>query len=348
MKTWKKILISAFCVLAVGLTVFACLLAQIYYDKYHKVEYWETHPKHVSPNILLVHGYHGMNGFEQLKDVRTGRFTTPELNHIFINEYNEEDSLVVFRTKDRLRGYLNVNTGQIIIPAQYNRAWNFSEGLAGVLADGVVSFIKEDGQPAFEQTFPINYNTNYEDIAFQFHDGLCVMRTMEGKMGMINTRGEWVVEPVYNDIHAPRNGYRIVSDGSHYGLLTIDGQPALPLEYDIVRVSSDGQGFFVAKDGYAKIIDKNLRTTVPFAYDGIYDLEYINSYRDDVGYTNLYWRYDVGFGSGVIDRQGNVIIPAKYYMVRIVNDNLFEVKVTSGGDRLLFDRSGRNIGKSNF
>lgn len=354
MKVWKKILIVALCVLAVAALVFAGLSAYGYYEKNHRISYWETQPQHVSADILMVHGYHGMNHFVRLKNEQTGKFTTPELQHIFINEYNTEDSLVVFRTFDRLRGYLNVNNGQIIIPAQYNRAWNFREGIAGVLKDGVVSFIKADGEPAFDKTFPICYDDDFSEIAFQFHRGLCVMRTMDNKWGLINTRGEWVIEPVYSTISAPQLGYRIVSDGEKYGLMTMDGQLALPIIYDFIRLSSLYGGFTIAKDGYAKIIDTNLQTIVPFVHDGLYSLSYSGreyyDYDDDEDHAEApaYWRYDVGTGSGVIDSHGNVIIPAIYHMVYIVNDHLFEVEVTYGGDRLLYDNKGQYAGKCPF
>ena len=353
MKVWKKILIAALGVLAVAAAFFVGLLTYIYYEKYHQVSYWETQPQHVSQNILMVHGYHGMNGFVRLKNVQTGKFTTPELQHVFINEYSTEDSLVVFRTFDRKRGYLNVNTGQIIIPAQYNRAWNFSEGIAGVLKDGVVSFINEKGEPAFETTFPIIYDDDYSEIAFQFHDGLCVMRTMDNLWGLINNRGEWVVEPQYSTISAPQLGYRIVSDGEKYGLLDKKGEVALPIEYDFIRLSSLHRGFTIAKGGYAKVVDTDLQTVVPFVHDGLYTLSYAGNeyYEDDEDGQRkdpTYWRYDVGSGSGVIDNEGNVIIPALYHMVYIVNDHLFEAEVTYGGDRILFDNKGRYVGKCPF
>lgn len=359
MKTWKKILITALCMLSVAALVFACLMAKVYYDKYHQVTYRESHSRRVSPNILLLYGYHGMNGFEQLKDIRTGKFTTPELDHIFINEYDVEDSLVVFRTHDRLRGYLNVNTGKIIIPARFDRAWNFSEGLAGVLIDGVVSFIKEDGKPAFEQTFPICYNENYEDPSFQFHNGLCVMRTMDDKWGLINTRGEWIVNPIYNAIDAPYHGYRRVYDGNHYGLIKNDGSPALPLVYDDIRREFVGNGWVLVKDGLAWQVDFDFQVTVPFVHDGIHTLSYIDSYDTYEYYDEAsgeyktrkqaeprFFRFDIGGGSGVIDANGKVIIPAIYNNVYIVNDRLFQAEVTTCGQRLLFDTKGRYVGKS--
>ena len=346
MTPWKKILITALCVIAIAGLTFAGLTCYVYYDKYHKISYLESWTDYVSENIVLVHGYKGMEGFEQLKDIRNDEFTTPRLDHVFINTYNSEDSLVVFRTFDRLRGYLNVKTGKIIIPAQYQRAWNFSEGIAAVYKEGLVSFINSSGEPAFSTTFPIRYNLNYDDIAFQFHNGLCIMRTIDGKWGLINTKGEWILEPVYTTISAPRNGYRIVSDGSLYGLISEDGQVVLPVEYDFIRIASNPVGFTVAKDGIAKIIDKDLHTIVPFAYDGLYYLtraEY-DDYRDAESETSDYRRYRIGNGNGVIDKNGKVIIPAKYYMVRMIGDDLFDVEVTYDGEHILINSKGQIVG----
>lgn len=350
MKTWKKIAVVAVTLLALASATFVGMMIQKHHEKPHKDSYmesfWVTPPQYVSKHILMEHGYHGQRSYVQLKDMRTGRFTTPKLNHIFINGYDSEDSLVVFRTQDRLRGYLNVNTGQIIIPAQYNRAWNFSEGIAGVLKDGEVIFIKENGERAFDRTFPICYYDDYNEIAFQFHHGLCVMRTMENKWGLINTQGEWIVEPVYTTISAPQYGYRIVCDGEKYGLLTLDGQTALPLEYDYIRLSHHYDGFTIAKNGYAKVIGPDLQTIVPFVYDGLYTLNDVDD--DRTNETPMYWRYDVGEGSGVIDLEGHVIIPAVYYMVRMVDDDHFDIEVTCGGDHILLNNKGQVIGKSHF
>lgn len=359
MKTWKKILIAALCVIAIAGLTFAGLMCKIYYDKYYKLSYWESWTDYVSENIVLVHGYKGMQGFEQLKDIRTGEFTTPQLNHIFINMYNSEDSLVVFRTHDRKRGYLNVNTGKIIIPAQYQRAWNFSEGIAAVYEEGKVFFINASGEPVFPNTFPIHYDLNFDDIAFQFHDGLCVMRTMEGKWGLINTQGEWVVNPIYNSMDAPYHGYRRVYDGDHYGLLTNDGSLALPVIYDDIRRELAGNGWVLVKDGLAWKVDFDLQVTVPFVHDGIHTMSYIDSYDTNEYYDEAsgeyktrkqaeprFFRFDIGGNSGVIDANGKVIIPALYYNVYIVNDRLFQVEVTSSGERILLDTQGRYVDKS--
>lgn len=353
MKKWKKVMIVALCVLAVSVAALVYMAGVAFYREYHNECYWENVTRPVSRYIVMEYGIKARKNFVQLKDIRTGKHTTPQLQHIFINSYSSSDSLVVFRTFDRMRGYINIHTGQIVIPAQYNRAWNFSEGIAAVFKDGFISFINTEGEPAFNQTFPIFYDDDYSDIAFQFHNGLCVMRTMDNKWGLINAKGEWVVEPIYSSIYKPWFGYRIVTDGARYGLLTKEGKVALPLEYDLIRFSSDGNGFFIAKDGYAKIIDKQLKTVVPFAHNGLCELKYgdddeYDGYGNSGTHTPEFWRYDIGYGSGVIDRQCNVIIPAKYYMIRMVNENMFEAVVSPGGDCILFDRKGRPVGQANF
>ena len=359
MTSWKKVWIAALCVLAIAGIIFVGLMCNVYYDKYHKISYWEGYTQYVSPNIVLVRGYKGWEGFEQLKDIRTGEYTTPRLNHVFINEYNSKDSLVVFRTNDRKRGYININTGKIVIPAQYQRAWNFSEGYAAVYKEGLVSFINKSGEQAFPTTFSIRYDLNFDDIAFQFHNGLCIMRTMDGKWGLINTQGEWVIEPIYNEIDAPYHGYRRIYDGKHYGLLAEDGSLALPMVYDNIRRESAGEGWVLVQDGLACRVNFDLQITVSFLHDGIHTLSYIDSYdtheyynQDTDEYKTIkltkprFFRFDIGANSGVIDANGKVIIPALYYNVYIVNDQLFEVEVTSGGERLLYDTKGRYVGKA--
>ena len=354
--TWKRILVASFALVAFGIAITG-IIAGCEYLRYRTRGDYYGLEKSVSENITMVHGDKAGYFFCQLKDKRTGEFTTPLLNHVYLNEY-ADDSLVVFRSYDReKRGFVNIKTGRIVIPAQYDRAWNFSEGLAAVIKNGEISFINEQGERAFDTTFPIRFDDDYSHHAYQFHHGLCVMVTWDKKWGLINTRGEWVVEPIYMEIQRPYFGYRIVSDGDHYGLLTVSGQTALPTEYDIIRLASHDRGFFIAKDGYAKIVDQELKTIVPFAHDGLYQLTYIHEYRsieeyDENGnlkpFTPQYWRYDIGANSGVMDRNGHVIIPAKYFMVRMVDENLFEVEVSADGDRILFDRKGQCIGKAEF
>lgn len=351
MKTWKKIMIVALCVIAATMVVAIGIASTNWYRRTHSGSYVEK--VRVNDRIRIEHIWKAGYGHSCLVDNQTGKRITPLWRHIYQNTFDEADSVVVYRTQEGKRGYVNICSGEIVTPDIYDHAWNFSEGLAAVHLNGCISFITADGKQAFDKSFPVTYDS---DWSYMFHNGLCAIQTPENRWGLINAQGEWVVEPTYNSIDAPTFGYRKFLKGSKYGLLSLDGQIVLPAEYDIIRLASDGRGFVLAKDGYAKQVDKQLKTIVPFVHDGLHLLYCVEDYsqnyysdddsRDITAYR--FWRYDVGYGSGVIDRNGNVIIPAKYYMVRMVNENLFEAEVTYGGDRILFNAKGELVGKSNF
>jgi hypothetical protein len=170
---------------------------------------------------------------------------------------------------------------------------------------------------------------------------------MDNKWGLIDKQGEWIIEPLYSTIDAPYHGFRRACDGLHYGLLTNDGTPALPFEYDDIRRASDGRGWILVKDGLAKEVDFQFQVLVPFMHDGLHYLSYIDSYggyeEESEPVQPRYYRFDIGSNSGVVDAKGKVIIPAIYYNVRMVNEHLFEVEVTYDGERILMDTKGRYV-----
>lgn len=109
----------------------------------------------------------------------------------------DRDSLTVFCDKEGKRGFLNVNTGKVVISGQYKRAWHFSEGLAAVVGEnGKVSFINYDN----ELVIPMQYDY-VEDFDYLFVRGHCVMRDSEsGNLGVIDRSGNVVLPFEYTDI----------------------------------------------------------------------------------------------------------------------------------------------------
>ena len=69
-----------------------------------------------------------------IKNTETGEVTAEKIKFDWTSS-SPNDSLGVF-CSDGKRGYYNSYTGKIVVPAQYRRAWIFSEGLAGVQKNG--------------------------------------------------------------------------------------------------------------------------------------------------------------------------------------------------------------------
>ena len=343
MNTWKKVLIVALCVLAVGSVASAVFLAYDYYEQKN----WDNSEERsvrLSENIVLNRGRKSGKHYARLRNTKTGRYTTPVLSFVY---YNPKDTMLIYTNDDDEHGYLNMRTGKIAIPAQYDDAWNFSEGLAAVYKDGAVSFITPSGEAAFQTEFPILYvyEDEFKGLPFYFRGGLCLMRTIDSKWGLIDKTGEWAVEPVYHSIDTLTYGYRRVFDGEKYGLLDINGTVALPVEYDDIHLASESHGFVLIKDGVGKEVDTCLNTTIPFVYDYLEPLYGFDSEEGGkVVVPSCYMRYSLGDKQGVIDMHCNVIIPALYYDIVLIREGLFEVKTREYYDsRCFVDTKGQYV-----
>lgn len=86
------------------------------------------------------------------------------------------------------------------------------------------------------------------DQAGEFHKGSAPVRMGE-KWGLINTHGEWVLAPTFNDIGKySEEGLLPVKSGDKYGYINYRGTEVIDFIYDDVKSFSDGLAA-VKKDG---------------------------------------------------------------------------------------------------
>ena len=105
-------------------------------------------------------------------------------------------------------GYLN-GDGETAIPAIYDRAFSFSDGVAMVWKDGKAGYIDSTGAWAFAQKF--------EKGSGSFYGGLAHVLS-GGKFGIINKKGEWVAQPIYDEILSrPMDETAELSSGLAFG-----------------------------------------------------------------------------------------------------------------------------------
>ncbi len=84
-------------------------------------------------------------------------------------------------------GYVD-GKGKMVIPPQYLAIGNFAQGLAPVkFSNQKYGFIDRVGKTVI----PPQY-----DLAYGFSDGLAIVQ-IDGKMGAIDRRGKFVIQPVY-------------------------------------------------------------------------------------------------------------------------------------------------------
>jgi WG containing repeat len=99
--------------------------------------------------------------------------------------------------RDKKFGYIDLN-GKIVIPAQFDLAEKFSEGLAKVTIGKKCGFIDRNGKIVI----PIQFD---EDRVGGFSEGLAIVE-IGGKDGFIDTKGNMVIPPQFRNASSFKNG----------------------------------------------------------------------------------------------------------------------------------------------
>ena len=195
-----------------------------------------------------------------IKNTQTGEVTAEKIKFDWTSA-SPNDSLGVFCT-DKKRGYYNSYTGKIVIPAQYRRAWVFSEGLAAVQKNGMIGFINRKGEVAIPFKFPYHGNPL---SSFVFENGHCIVADTTGKCGVINRKGEWIIQPKYDNIDA-YDEYVIASSAGVRKQLTYEEKTINSFVVDNIRaLTFTEKERYENKDGEIVYLDIEVKTGL-FSY----------------------------------------------------------------------------------
>lgn len=174
------------------------------------------------------------------------------------------DGLAVFgvgEVIDRKFGYIN-GAGKVLVPAKYDRAADFSEGLAGVcywpakssdsdqriwhcgfidthgrevitthfksvssFSSGYALAEKQDGHEVIiDKSGKVVRAISSFEVPGQFHEGVAVARTGQ-KIGFVNTHGDWVIPPHFAGATDFSHGLAMVQlSDKQYGYINKEGK----------------------------------------------------------------------------------------------------------------------------
>lgn len=321
---------------------FVALVAYVLYEDEYGRDYWDCK---LSDNITL-------RSFADDKwrvyNNITEEYTTEKID--WLSETPENDSLAVYALPGK-RGYINVNTGRVVIDAETNnycKAWVFSEGLAAVMKDGKIGFINAQNEVVIPFKFDYSDECRMYDFGYLFHNGYSIMTNANGDLGLIDKSGNWVVEPSYDEIWAPHmSGYRVIVKDSKHGVLDSNCNVVYPADYGYISIIPDG--FVLTKGGRQWQVDFEGNTVQPFMYDNTYYLNYPNGYDScgDLTYEFAdFVKYEVMNSYGIMNRiTGEPITPAIYSDINMLSKELFEVQEYDSYDWYLLDTKGNAVSK---
>ena len=228
-------------------------------SKLKKTEYTEVADEGLLLNDDLI-AVRSDDGKVTIKDASTGKATIKDID-LEWTQTSRNDSLAVFCSENR-RGYYNMYTGEIAIPAQYRRAWVFSEGLAAVQRNGNIGFINHKGEAVIDFKYPYHGNPLY---SFVFEDGHCVVADTTGKCGVIDKKGEWLIGPEYDNISAYRE-YAIVTKAGVTKQITYDGRVLNSFVLDTIKeLTYNDNERYENREGEVQYVEYTIKTGL-FAY----------------------------------------------------------------------------------
>lgn len=200
-------------------------------------------------------------------------------------------------------GFINNKTGEIAIAKRYSKAWGFSEDLAGVQLDGYIGFIDHQGNVVIDFQFPA-YGNDLNDYSFKY--GYCVVANEDGKRGIINKTGEWVIRPEYDYAAACKDYAVVANDGVQ------------------MQISYDGtvQNLYVLED--------------------IEDLYYCcdDDYCEE---DTDFFTYCAGGRWGLMDANGRRLTKPLYSSIAALNNHLFRAVLMDGRTEVIINTKGEII-----
>ncbi len=334
----RRTIVASFLLIALA---FAALVAYAIYDDAKGKWYAD---KWLSDDVVV---YYFTDDTYRVYNTSTEKYTTPRIS--WVASAAENDSLGVYAIDDR-RGFLNTKTGDVVIDAKandYEKAWVFSDGLAAVMKDGKVGFVDANNKLVIPFRFDYSDKCIMYEIGYLFHDGYCVMTNKDGKFGLIDISGNWVVEPEYDELwNAHKTGNRIVVNDGKHGVLDSCGNVVYPAEYFCIDIWEDG--FVLTKDGRKWQEDYEGNIVNPFVIDGVNGyMKYPVSYSNENGVEYAlsdYAEYFVNRNSGIMNRiTGRPITPALFEDVNMISDKLFEVQDAETYDWYIIDIDGNIV-----
>lgn len=235
-------------------------------------------------------------------------------------------------------GYINCS-GEVIIPATYDIANEFHEGLAAVRVNDAWGYINTMGQVVIPPVY---------GQAWGFSEGLAFVAEKGGpNWGVIDYGGNWVIEPKYSYGIKFSEGVAIVDDHSKPRMyVDKSGKPVLERTDSFTPGWDFHEGLALfEEDGKVGFIDKFGQVRISAQYDdsrGVFSegvvavktgskVKFIDVHGQDAfpgTYDHAEW-FSEGVAAvmkgeywGFIDKKGELVIPAKFMAVSVFKNGI--------------------------
>jgi hypothetical protein len=234
-------------------------------------------------------------------------------------------------------GYMN-RTGKIVIPEAYDHAYPFSDGLAKVVKGGKSYYIDHNGKTAipviasFQNSEPFSEGKAAVSVLVKTGSKTAV------KTGFIDTKGQWVLKPVYDSAGPFLDGITVAVMDGKSGLIDKTGKWIVKPQYGIDTGFNGNFG-----NGYVLIVQNGGNSYKQWLADAkgkvtaVPGADHLRSYSEGlVSYenNNLY---------GFKNLAGTIIIKPQFDWVEDLHGGAARVHIVQDNAQsaYLIDRTGK-------
>jgi hypothetical protein len=246
--------------------------------------------------------------------------------------------------KERKRGYVNTE-GVIVIPIIYD--WgtnNFQNGFVQIQLSEKEGFIDKTGKIVV----PIEYIPNTFDYNSAFHSGVVAV-SQNNKWGFVDTTGKVVIPLKYDFAWGVFDSLVAVQKNGKWGFIDLNNSVVIPIEYDSPFFPEFHEGIAAVEiKNRIGFINKENKKITEFKYYSLcpasYGLKMKNGVSARVRITVANYKFENGYATvqnkdckmGLIDSNGNEIVPLEYNNVWLDKDG--NIKVSDGTGIKIFKK----------
>ena len=235
------------------------------------------------------------------------------------------DVLKAFKSNDGRFGFKK-KSGAIAIPAKYENAFDFTEGLGQVRLNDKWGFVDKTGK----EVLPIKYTS-----VFGFSEGLAAVVGSDYKYGFISKNGERVIEFKYDEAWPFSEERAAVALKGKWGFIDNTGKEITTLKYHDVgnlftKEYYNGYSGVELNDKWG-LVDWWGKEIVPPRYQEVDNLIGFNDGLMAVKQNNKW---------GFIDKYGNEVIPPQYDSSSYFENG--KAKVKKDGKEFYIDKPATN------
>jgi hypothetical protein len=238
-------------------------------------------------------------------------------------------------------GYMN-HKMQLVIPAIYDGASDFYDGMASVDKESIVNGDKNNIRELtgfIDSTGKVVVDFKYERVGY-FSEGLAMVQK-EGRYGFVDKTGKEVIPLIYEDAARFSEGLAPVKVNGKNGFINKNGEMVIEPQFEracFVSVFSEGLAavYTTYEDGPAGYIDKTGNWAIPPK------LGHVEEFSEGVAMVRPVDSYSYGY----INKNGEWVIEPKYDLSLSFHEGLATVKVRDEAGKIsysIIDSSGKEL-----